>query len=397
MSDTAAAEAPAESVPPIPQAPEAAAELDAASPEAAPAEQIADAPALPFDVEHLGVLRRAVLDHLVDTDEPQSVAQIIAAMPPGTTRNSAETAVRREHAAGRIEKTAPGTYRLAAPKPPKPAEPTRPSPVAPEDEQVWFIALEAWIDNPETWDRQKLGPRPNEPGRRIPADIVARGVDRSRKREARRQDRELAQARQVAADAELRDRLISATGGNVIRTSALDDVGPIKLALQVVSIDRIVSSIRSKTHKKLFPGNEPAKSWSERRLLKAVAEDYCSSEIVPNLVAAWEARGRRRRPRRRARRRPLRCPTTQTSYAAATTPSTRQPGRTAWLSQMRRLACWRGPLMRWKRRPLSRCPPELEGSSTVPPANGTAPLPATVQRSLVWSPFPSFLTARRRM
>jgi hypothetical protein len=59
----------------------------------------------------------------------------------------------------------------------------------------------------------------------------------------------------------------------------------------VVPLAQILSSIRYKTDRKLYPRNEPATSWRERRLLKAIAEDYCSSVIVPSLVAAWEAAG----------------------------------------------------------------------------------------------------------
>src|SRR5262249_3565033 len=99
-------------------------------------------------------------------------------------------------------------------------------------------------------------------------------------------------AKRAAADLELRDRLIAATGGNIARSSALDDVAPIKLALEVIPLERILSSIRCKTDRKLYPKNEPATSWRERRRLKSIAQDYCSAVIVPKLVAAWEAAGR---------------------------------------------------------------------------------------------------------
>src|SRR5215470_12204526 len=81
-------------------------EIDAVASAEASAER-----APPFDVDHLGPIRRAVLDHLLDTDEPQSVAQILAAMPPGTTRGSAESAIKREYDAGRVERVAAGVYR----------------------------------------------------------------------------------------------------------------------------------------------------------------------------------------------------------------------------------------------------------------------------------------------
>jgi hypothetical protein len=281
MTGANAGEMPAEPAPPILPAPGVAAEIDAAPPQAAAADALVPAPdpadvdaeapaetvpaaleavaeveaapplaeapverALPFDdVEHLGVLRRSVLDALVDADEPLSIARIIQELPPGTTRNSAETAVRREHAAGRIEKTAPGTYRLAPAKPPgaKPAAPPEPD----KSEDEWVAAIELWVIDPESWSREALGPRPDEPGRRIPSAIVARGVDRSRKREARRKDREIAATARAAADATLLSQLIGSTGGNIVRGPGIEDVSPIRAALELVPLDRILSAIRS--------------------------------------------------------------------------------------------------------------------------------------------------------
>jgi hypothetical protein len=306
MSDTA-----------IPEAPEAAAEIDAAPPQVADglapaaeavadvetaAPQVAEAPAaqddserpgLPFaDVEHLGVLRRSVLDALADADEPLSVARIVAEMPAGTTRGSGESAIKREFDAGRIMRTSPGHYVLAPARPPEVKRPSPPPPPTADEEAMWFVALEAWISEPETWDRTTLGPRPNEPGRRIPADIVAKGVDRSRKREARRREAEAAATARAAADAELRDRLIAATGGNLIRGPGIEDVSPIRAALELVPLDRVLSAIRSKTDKKLFPGNEPATSWRAERLLREIADSYCRSDILPRLVDAWSKAGR---------------------------------------------------------------------------------------------------------
>jgi integrase len=73
MSDSAIAEAPAE-----PPAPEAASEFEVAPPEAdlpASAEAPADARALP-EIEHaVGATRQAVLDHFLDTEGDQSMAQ----------------------------------------------------------------------------------------------------------------------------------------------------------------------------------------------------------------------------------------------------------------------------------------------------------------------------------
>jgi len=280
-----AAEAPAAPTPPAPE------ESVASSAEVEPEVVESFDPRISIP-ESLGPVRRAVLEGLLDGEGPMSVAQLHALMPVGTPRGTAEAGILREFRSGRILRTSPGHYALAPARPPEAKRPFPPPLPTPDEEAMWFSAFDAWISEPETWDRTTLGPRPNEPGRRIPADIVAKGVDRSRKREARRREAEAAATARAAADAELRDPLIAATGGNLIRGPGIEDVSPIQLALQVVPIGRIVSSIRSKTDKKLYPRNEPATSWRERRLLKAIAEDYCSSVIVPSLVAAWEAAGK---------------------------------------------------------------------------------------------------------
>jgi hypothetical protein len=277
MTDTHAAEAPAE------PAPEAAAEVETA-PAEAPAERT-----LP-NVEHLGVLRRSVLDHLVDTEGPQSVALILAAMPPGTTRGSGESAIKREFDAGRIERVSPGVYKLAPPKLPE-AKPTPQPPPTPTEEATWFAALDGWINDPETWDRERFGPRPDEPGRRIPAGVVAKGVDRNRKRLERQRDREATLARQAAADQELRTKLLHACNGNYSSSLATDDLSSIKSVLEIVPIDRVLTTIRCKVDKRSYPANPTLLSWSDPVLLKEIAENYCRTMIVPRLVDAWSKAG----------------------------------------------------------------------------------------------------------
>jgi hypothetical protein len=114
-----------------------------------------------------------------------------------------------------------------------------------------------------------------------------RSADRLRKRQERRREADEAAAKRTAADAELRDKLIAATGGNIVRSSAIDDVAPIKLALQVVPLERILSAIRCKTDRKLYPKNEPATSWREQRLLREIAESYCRAVVIPSMLDAW--------------------------------------------------------------------------------------------------------------
>src|SRR5260370_27133696 len=195
-------------VQPIPPAPEAVAVAGPAAPveqPAAPVTPEANGRALPEIEFPVGSTRQAVLDHLIDSVDagPQSVAQILAAMPAGTSRNTAESAIKGESDQGRIIRTSPGHYALAPARPvgqPKPAPP--PEPDMPEDE--WFAVFDAWVNDPESWDREKLGPRPNEAGHHVPMPIEARFADRVRKRQERRKEAEAAVAKRAAADSELR-------------------------------------------------------------------------------------------------------------------------------------------------------------------------------------------------
>src|SRR5260370_39918447 len=106
MSD-AAAEAPAETASPAP--PEAA-----AAPEAEP------------ETDDGRSVRQKLLDHLADTERPQTVTQILEGT--GVNRNALEQALYRATRAGQIERVALGTYKLAPPKPPPPPKPEPPAP-----------------------------------------------------------------------------------------------------------------------------------------------------------------------------------------------------------------------------------------------------------------------------
>jgi hypothetical protein len=116
-------------------------------------------------------------------------------------------------------------------------------------------------------------------------DVVGRFKDRQAR------EREKA-AKQAAADAELRDKLIGACYGNCSPGPGLDDVSPIKAALELVPLEHILMAIRYKTDRKLYPKNEPATSWREPRLLKAIAETYCRSLLIPGMVQTWGAGGK---------------------------------------------------------------------------------------------------------
>jgi hypothetical protein len=231
----------------------------AETPDEAPGPQAdapGDAPAervIP-ELDHpIGTL--AVLDHLLDSEEPQTVAQILAALPPGTTRNTAESAIKRCFDSKQIERTSPGTYRLAPPTPPEPAKPAAPpqSEPVPSDEmtdQDWLDALERWLGDSSTWDIEKLGPRPDSHDNRISLLIRMRFADRLRKREERRKDRQAAAARQAAADDALRNELLAAANGNFQRGSGLDDLVPVREVLKVLPLDRVPMVIRQKVDRR---------------------------------------------------------------------------------------------------------------------------------------------------
>jgi hypothetical protein len=274
MTDTHAAEAPVETVPPAPEAAEQAA-----------------APALP-EIEHpIGPVRQGVLDHLLDSEGPQTVAQIIAGLG-NHSRNTVESAIKREFNAGRIERVAPGTYRLA---PAKPLPPPSPEPPPPSrnghSNDEWIALIEAWQADPTTWNVEEDGPPPNDPNHRIPLDVVGRFKERIRKREERRKDAEVAAARQDAADAELRNKLLAATGGNYTLGPGIEDLTPIKAAMELVPLDIVCRVISWKVNKLCFPKNPTLTTWRDRPLLTAVAEEFCASVIVARSVDAWSAAG----------------------------------------------------------------------------------------------------------
>ena len=296
--------------PPVPPPPEATAELDVLPPQAGAALEVAPASAeleappeaphgsrLPFDVEHLGPLRRAVLDALVDADEPLNVSRIFAEMPAGTTRGSAESAIKREFDAGRIERVAAGTYRIAKPKPPeaKPASP--PPPSTPEDEAIWFEALQRWVVDRSSWDVEKLGPPPDARDNLIPPDIRMRFNDRQRKRIERQRDREAAVAKQAEADRELRNRLLGVCRGNFMAGRGLDDLAPVRAMLQVVRLDDVLIGLKRVVDRRLDPRAAPIASWKDERFLEAVARHYALDVLIPSMVAAWTAAGRALAPK----------------------------------------------------------------------------------------------------
>jgi hypothetical protein len=308
-----ATEGPAELVPILPPpdaaeveaAPDVALETDVAETpdQAVPA---ADAPgdapaerALPFEIDPaVGGLRRAILDHLLDSAEagPQSVAQILAAMPAGTSRNTLESALRRAYTAGEIERVGPGLYVIGKPKPPEAAKqaPPETEPVRSDEvtDQDWLSALEAFFVDPSSWNVEELGPGPDNVDNQIPAPIRVRFVDRLRKREERRRDREAALAKQAEADAALRAKLVAGCFNNVTLGPGLSDLAPIKAMLaEGVPLDHVLIGLKRRCDRRIDPRAAPIASWREERFLTEVARSALLGGLLPRLVDAWSKAG----------------------------------------------------------------------------------------------------------
>jgi hypothetical protein len=263
VTDTAAAEAPPESVPP-----EAAA---------------APAPEAELETEVNKSAREKVLDHLTDSEGLQSVEQILAGT--GLNRNACEQAIFRAKKAEQIIWVAPGVYALAPPKP-------LPSSRKGHSNEEWVARIEAWQVNPASWNIEEDGPLPNDPNHRIPLDVAGRFKDRQAREAKEREKREAAAARRAAADAELRNQLLAACNGNFQPGPGLDDMSPVRAILELVPVDYILYAIRQKVDKRCFPGNPPLASWRDPKFLRAVADNYCGGVVIPNMVAAWEAAGK---------------------------------------------------------------------------------------------------------
>jgi hypothetical protein len=298
MTDTVATEAPTEAVPfpletaltlePASPAPEAAAAPPAPDEPVASSAEVSADRVLP-EIEHaIGATRQRILDEFLDADRAELSMSEIKALLPDVLPGTVEACVRREWQQGRLERTKPGTYRLA---PPKAVESPKPPPLVDADksEDEWFDALEAWAADPASWPVAALGPPPDDPASQVPLDIRTRFLDRVRKREARRRDAAAALARQAAADQQLRDQLLAVTGGNFVPGPGLDDVAPIKSAMQIVDLDTILIAIRGKLDL-CWPPPPPLKEWRETRLLEAIATMYCR-QLGRRLVAIWSKAG----------------------------------------------------------------------------------------------------------
>jgi hypothetical protein len=224
-------------------------------------------------------VRQKLLDHLADTEGPQTVAQILEGT--GVNRNALEQALFRATKAEQIERIAPGTYKLAPPKPPPPPRPEPPAPaVGGRTYEEWMAHFEAWYADPSTWNVATLGPAPGQPGCLAPMQASMMFARRLERRE-----------KQETEDFALLEKLLVACNGNYSRTVALADPRLIHVILNSgVPVEHIVSAIKAKVSRLAHPGNPTIAAWSEPWFLRAVAEQYACAVLAPRWVKRWQSR-----------------------------------------------------------------------------------------------------------
>src|SRR5258708_2005591 len=115
--------------------------------------------------------------------------------------------------------------------------------------------------------------------------IEARFADRVRKRQERRKEAEAAVAKRAAADAELRAKLLAATGGNYTPGPGIDDLAPLKRAPGLVPLDRLLSGIGRASCRGRGEISGGAGSLKKKKNKTAVG--HANSTIVTNIVSAW--------------------------------------------------------------------------------------------------------------
>src|SRR5262249_53731008 len=89
--------------------------------------------------------------------------------------------------------------------------------------------------------------------------------------------------------AELRNALLEACNGNYSPALLTADLSPVKMAVELVGLGRVRFAIFATVDKRSFPGNPPLERWSEPRVLTRIADDFCRLDVVPRLLATWQA------------------------------------------------------------------------------------------------------------
>jgi hypothetical protein len=213
----------------------------------------------------VGSAVQQVLDCLLDSDAAElSMNQLKLQLPhilPGTVEQS----VRRLANAGRLERTAPGVYKLGTPATAA-AEHAEPEP-APAPEPV-------------------PAPAPDQARQAAMASA-------ERKHAQRERDRAAVLARQAEADAALRDRLVEAAGNNVQPGLGIDDVSPVHRALALgIPLSTVLSAVSSAHGLQACPANPRAETWRSPDLIRRIARLHARAlerQIVAHLEAAKPA------------------------------------------------------------------------------------------------------------
>jgi len=204
-----------------------------------------------------------VLDHLEDSDGPQSVAEIVAACP-GVDRNAVDQALHRLVEAEQVERVDRGLYRLA---PPKPKPPPAVKPAAPAQPPLPKSGLEAFMMSdaeghplPPPAAGQTPPPQNLPPPPAPPAPI---------------------------GDDDLLTQLLKASGGN-IATGGSHDLAPVRAMLaDGVALDDILRTLREKVNRSASKYAATLHSWGEPRFLRHVAVEYLRRTLVPAMIESW--------------------------------------------------------------------------------------------------------------
>jgi hypothetical protein len=261
MTDIHAADAPAAPVQPVP--PEAAAP-------SAPAPDVE-----PDETPDTRTARERVIDHLEDTEGPQTVAAIMQGA--GLDRGLLDSTLTRAVQRGLIERVAQGLYRLA-PSKPKPEPPPQVIDGRLLDE--WMALLERWFVDPDSWNVERDGPPPNVLGNRVPLPVHAQFKLRIERRKA-----------QEAADEALLDRLLAACNDNYGRDGRLLDLRPIHTIMNSgVRVETIIDVLHNEVDRSSYPKNRTIVSWGEPWFLLSVAEQHARFRLAPRCVARWQKR-----------------------------------------------------------------------------------------------------------
>jgi hypothetical protein len=295
MTDTIATEVPTEPVQPIPEA---------AAP-SAPAPDIE-----PDETPDTRTARERILDHFVDCEGDQNVAQIMAGT--GLDRGLVDSTLTRAVQRGLIERVSQGVYRLAPPPPPKSPRPEQPPQVIDgRSVDEWMALLERWSSGGE-W--QGPGPPPDTIGNMVPREIHMRFKQRIEMRKAKE-----------AADDALLEKLLVAANGNYGRDGRLLDLRPIHVILNSgVRLEDIIGVITNEVDPRTYPKNRTIATWDAPWFLRSVAEQHCRFRLAPRWAARWQARLARASVAKDAKD-ALQEPV-DASKASAAVPSTRRAG-----------------------------------------------------------------------